>query len=118
MDNSDMSTDYSIARVFLSLTIPNIISSMFNMLPAIANLLIAGHCKDQTDLAVVGVGINLCNLVTLSISHGINTSQDTFTTQAFGNKQLEQCGILLNRGFMISSAIAIPSYLILILFGE
>ena len=52
-------------------------------------------------LAAVGVG-NVCSfIVIMSVIVGLNSGQDTLTSQAFGNGNLKLCGIYFNRGAFI-----------------
>ena len=69
-------------------------------------------------LAAVGVGATITNLLVLSFLLGLNGAQEYLTSQAFGNGQLELCGVYLNRGRVILLAFAVPIVLLVFLFGE
>ena len=87
-------------------------------MPQTVNIVIAGNMDDSEILAAVGVGATLTNLIVLSFLLGLNGAQENLTSQAFGNGQLELCGVYLNRGRAILIAFALPIVLLVIFFGE
>jgi MATE family multidrug resistance protein len=103
---------------FGKLAIPNAISAMLMFIPSTVNLMIAGHLEDPALLAAVGIGVTTCALVVLSFLTGLNGAQETLTSQAFGNGEIELCGVYLNRGRLINIVFATPLLLLAYLFGE
>ena len=47
-------------------------------------------------------------IVIVSVMMGLNSGQDTLTSQAYGNGNLKLCGVYLNRGAFILTLIFIP----------
>jgi len=72
------------------------------------NAAVAASLNDETQLAAVGVG-NVCSfIVIVSVMMGLNSGQDTLTSQAYGNGNLKLCGVYLNRGAFILTLVFIP----------
>ena len=81
-------------------------------------LKLAGTLEDPVYVAVVGLTNTTCTIMVLSLIVGLNSAQETLTSQAFGAKNLRLCGLYLNRGTLILVAFFIPLALIPFIFGE
>ena len=83
----------------------------------IVNVTIAGQISPEV-LAGVGIGNTTILLLTQTLLQGFVNAMDQLATRAYGNNQLELCGVYLNRGRMIMLTIFFPLALILYLFSE
>ena len=88
------------------------------MLGGTIALSFAGHLDDATNLVVVGITGSVMGITTMSVSVGINSAQETLTTQAFGAGQHKLCGIYLNRGQIILTFFFVLFASIPMCFGE
>lgn len=84
----------------------------------VTNGVFAGHTNDSTMIAVVGLSGVCCNILVLSLMIGINSAQETLTSQAFGAGNLQLCGVYLNRGIFVLTAFFIPLAIIVMFFTE
>ena len=64
-------------------------------------LIYAGHLDDSVNVAVIGLASTTTRITMGSILSGINSAQDTLTSQSYGAKNLRLCGIYLNRGSFV-----------------
>ena len=69
-------------------------------------------------LAAVGVGNVCCFIFVISIMTGLNSAQETLTSQAFGSQNLQLCGAYLNRGRLILTAFFVLLALLPGIFAE
>ena len=83
----------------------------------IMNVFIAGQLS-PTILAGVGTGNTTIILLTQTFLQGFVNAMDQLATRAYGNNQLELCGVYLNRGRMILLTIYPFLYLIVYLFAD
>ena len=90
---------------------------MYQLTPIIA-MVYAGHFEDSTNVAVLGLAQTCTNVLIFSIMIGINSAQETLTSQAFGAENLRLCGIYLNRGSCILTACFIALAMIPSLLAE
>ena len=65
-------------------------------------------------LAGVGLATTVLNVMCSQILMGINGAQETLTSQAFGNGNLDLCGIYLNQGRLINTAVFVPIVVLMI----
>ena len=72
------------SSVFAKIAIPSIFTNLLGFLVVVTNTIFSGHMDDPTKLAVVGLCSVICNVFVLSITLGINSAQETLTSQAFG----------------------------------
>ena len=92
-----------------------------NMITFSANLInrfYAGRLDDSVKIAVIGLSGSINLIFMISIMIGINSAQETLTSQAFGARNLPLVGIYLNRGRFILIAIFIPLALVIAFAGE
>ena len=82
------------------------------------NYVIAGHLKDGTVLASIGIGCTALNLLAIAIFHGINSAQESLASQAYGSGRLDLCMVYLNRGRVCILAIQAPTIFLLYFFSE
>ena len=93
---------------FFKLAIPTIISCVFLQLIYLFNMIFAGTLNDSAMLAGVGLGTTLLNVVILEPLLGMNGALETLISQAYGAKQLQLCGVYINRARIINTLIFIP----------
>ena len=73
------------------------------------NVAVAGrYLDDPAKLAGVGLAITLLNSVFIWPMTGMNCAVETLVSQAYGAGDLRLCGVLLNRGRVINTAILVP----------
>ena len=59
-------------------------------------------------LAAAGVGNMVLNLFGMGIFYGLNSALETLVSQAYGAKNLELCGLYLQRGRYLLSLAYVP----------
>jgi Na+-driven multidrug efflux pump len=91
----------------------------------VLNLIYVAKLDSPHKLAGVGMGNMLMNMIANSMSYGFNSALDTLVSQAVGARNLEQCGVYLNRArlvliflFVISTIILLNIEWILNAFGQ
>ena len=67
-----------------------------------------GHLEDPVLLAAAGVGNMVLNLFGMAVFYGLNAGLETLVSQAYGAKNLELCGLYLQRGRYILSTAYVP----------
>ena len=100
-EGSDPSNS-QILREFLKLAVPGIISNMLGFMLIATNSIYAGMLEDPLVLAAVGIGNVCCIIIAITMFMGINSAQETLTSQASGDGNTRLCGHYLNRGFAIN----------------
>ena len=100
-EGSDPSNSQLI-KEFLKLAVPSIITNMLGFMLITTNSIYAGILEDPLVLAAVGIGNVCCVIIVLTMFVGINSAQETLTSQASGNGNTRLCGYYLNRGFAIN----------------
>ena len=100
-EGSDPSNS-QILREFLKLAVPSIITNMLGFMLITTNSIYAGILEDPLVLAAVGIGNVCCVIIVLTMFVGINSAQETLTSQASGDGNTRLCGHYLNRGFAIN----------------
>ena len=78
----------------------------------------AGTLKDPINLAATGLAGTFGAIMVLSLMLGLNSAQETLTSQAFGAGNLRLCGVYLNRGHFILTAFFTPVAIVSICFAE
>ena len=111
-------TNGRMASLFCKLVIPAMFTNVLGFCSVLANAIFAGRMNDPTKLAVVGLTSVCHNLLLLSLLIGLNSAQETLTSQAFGAGNIRLCSIYLNRGFFILIAFFIPLAVIPSFFSE
>ena len=89
------------------------ISCFFMQLIYTINTMYAGKLGDPAKIAGLGLGTSLLECLTLYIIMGMNGTQETLVSQAFGAGQMQICGVYLNRGRAINTAVYIPLAILL-----
>ena len=103
---------------FLNLAIPSIITFILGFATTLIQSFYAGTMQDPINLTVVGLSSSLSQIIIFTPLMGINSAQETLTSQAFGAGDLRLCGIYLNRGHFILIVAFIPMAVGSILFAE
>ena len=97
---------------------PAVLSNMMAVVTVITNTMIAGRMNDPTKLAAVGLA-NVCfGIMMLSVMSGLNSAQETLTSQAYGFGDLKLCGIYLNRGRAVLMVFFVPLVVLPAFFAE
>ena len=105
-------------KTFLRIAIPSIVTNLLGFASIVTQTVFAGTLKDPINLAVVGLAGTFCAIMVLSLMLGLNSAQETLTSQAFGAGNLRLCGVYLNRGHFILIAFFIPLAIIPACFAE
>ena len=63
---------------------------------------------DSAVLSGIGLGNMYMNLVPYAILIGVNTALETLVSQAWGRRDLVECGLLLHRSVFIISCLFVP----------
>lgn len=100
------------------ITVPITISNVIGQLIFLVNAIFAGQMNDEVSLAAVGLGDVITSILVLTFLIGLNNTQETLTSQAFGSGQLKLCGVYLNRGRLIVLTFYLPLALLLFLLSE
>ena len=94
--------------IFLKIAVPSILTNILAFASVVTNTIFAGTLEDPINLAVVGLAGTCVSIMVQSVMIGLNSAQETLTSQAFGAGNLQLCGIYLNRGHFIITAFFIP----------
>jgi multidrug resistance protein, MATE family len=73
-----------------------------------------GQLGDDAMTAGFGLSIAFVDIIGTSILCGMNSAQETLTSQAFGAQELRRCGHLFNRGKLILLVLCVPIAMILL----
>ena len=95
---SDPPTPGKMVGVFFKLAVPSIITNFMGQLTMFINTGFAGRMNDPTKLAAVGLGSVCTTIMIAGFLIGVNSAQETLTSQAFGAGNIHLCGVYLNRG--------------------
>ena len=88
------------------------------MLTGAISIIFAGQFEDPAKIAAVGLSVTLIDFVIFAFIRGLNSAQETLTSQAFGAGQLEICGTYLHRGSFVMTLFFIPLAITIVFFGE
>ena len=104
--------------IFMKIALPSVFTNILGFATVVCNTIFAGTLEDPINLAVVGLAGTCAAVLVLSIMIGLNSAQETLTSQAFGAGNLRLCGIYLNRGHFILTAFFIPLAVLPCFFAE
>ena len=113
MFEQEVKSNGSLVSIILKQAIPGMFCMFVLQLQQIINLIFVGHMNDAKLLAGVGMGNLIMSVFGLSIILGLNGALETLISQAYGNRNLELCGIYLNRGRVVLIIISFPIVLVL-----
>ena len=105
-------------QLFTKLAGPAVVTNFLIYFTVLINLTFAGQLEDSA-LLLGSIGLAqvlFCILNTLMI--GLNTAQETLTSQAYGSKNYVLCGTYLNRGATMLVAFFVPCSFIFLAFDE
>ena len=105
-------------KLFLKLAIPAILTNLSQMTTLIVSYIFAGQMTDSLQLAALGLAFSCNSIMVLWFLIGMNSAQETLTSQAFGANDFQLVGVYLNRGFLILIAFFIPLAIIPGIFAE
>jgi MATE family multidrug resistance protein len=109
-DIKTTSTSFKMCQI-IRLAIPAAISLLIAKWIEVINLRAIGHLKtDDKQYMIGGVGLGnmVSNIIGLSFIYGLNMTLETLVSQASGGKNLELCGIYLNRGRVLLTILFLP----------
>ena len=92
----------NIIKSFSKQAIPASFSCLFCYMVETVNMVMIGQLNDPVKLAGVGMGNVFINMFGVSQYFGLNSSLEILVSQAKGSKNLELCGIYLQRGRIIA----------------
>jgi MATE family multidrug resistance protein len=72
-----------------------------------------GKLNDPVKLAAIGLGNMLNQLLPYTMMIGMNTALETLVSQAYGRKNIYECGLFLHRSLMLITIMFIPIAVIL-----
>ena len=98
---ADHITLLQMARIFCKHALPAICTDVLGQLTIFSSTIFAANMNDPVMLAIVGLSNAYLSIMILAPILGLNTAQDTLTSQAFGRGDLHLCGIYLSRGRLI-----------------
>mmetsp|Transcript_29730 Transcript_29730/g.36898 ORF Transcript_29730/g.36898 Transcript_29730/m.36898 type:complete len:83 (-) Transcript_29730:1128-1376(-) len=81
-------------------------------------IVFAGRMNDTVNVAVVGLATSFTAIMMLAILIGLNTAQESLTSQSFGAGNLRLCGLYLNRGSFILITFFVPLAVLTAMFSE
>ena len=81
---SEQPTTYKIFTCFIKLAVPAIFTNLAAFATVVTNGVFAGRLNDPVKLAVIGLANVTCNILVFSILIGLNSAQETLTSQAYG----------------------------------
>ena len=107
-------------KVFLRIAVPSIFTNLSVEVTHLVSYTIAGHiaAEDSHELAALGLALSCIDIFVIFIFIGINSAQETLTSQAFGSLDYQLCGVYLNRGAFILVAFFIPLAVLPSIFAE
>ena len=100
-DSSEKVTLARMAKVFCKQAVPAICTNLLGYVTVVANTIFAAKMNDPVKLAVIGLSNVYHNIMILSLLIGLNSAQETLTSQAYGRGDLHLCGVYLNRGLFV-----------------
>ena len=103
---------------FTKLVVPSFLTNIMAFLGNTTTVVYAGQSNNEVWLAAIGLSNASVGIMMTSMLVGVNSAQETLSSQAFGANQLRLCGIYLNRGIMILNAAYLPLALSAGIFGE
>lgn len=92
----------------VNLSIPAISSFALMLLQDQINIWFIGQQNDTTQLAAIGLGNMVVSLTAYSLVIGMNTALETLVSQAFGRRNLKDCGLYLHRAILMVTLFLIP----------
>ena len=116
--NSEPLSTSKMISLICGVAVPALITNVLGYFCVVVNAVFAGRMSDPTKLAAVGITSVIMNLMILSLMIGLNSAQETLTSQAFGYGNIRLCGVYLNRGRFILIAFFIPVAILIGFFGQ
>ena len=111
-------SSYDLFKVSMKLVIPSLLTNLLWYVSTVINTIFSGHMEDKTMQAAVGLN-NVClSIFISSILLGLNTTQETLTSQAYGSGNNRLCGDYFIRGGTILTVFFIPMALFASFFVE
>ena len=105
-------------KCFMKLAIPGITQNVLAFFMIMTNGVFAGRLGDPAILAAVGVGNVTCMIFLITMFMGLNSAQDSLTSQAYGSGNIKLCSSYLNRGLFINLVFYIPLAIVPFFYGE
>mmetsp|Transcript_25120 Transcript_25120/g.31493 ORF Transcript_25120/g.31493 Transcript_25120/m.31493 type:complete len:130 (+) Transcript_25120:399-788(+) len=93
---------------FARLSAPLIISFLMMDFQEQVNIVMVGNLDDSAKLAAIGMGNMMMNTVPYALMLGINTALETLVSQAYGRRNLRDCGLYLHRATFLICCLYVP----------
>ena len=100
-------------KIIFELSLPAVMCFLAGMIQENINLIFIGHLNDVNQMAGVGMGNMIQNMLGLSIVFGFNGAMETLVSQAYGSDNMKLCGVYLNRSRFVLLVSFIPISLVL-----
>ena len=71
-------------------------------------MIFIGTLGDASMLAGIGLGNMVMNMLPYALMIGLNTALETLVSQAYGRKNLYECGLFLHRAIFLVLCFFIP----------
>ena len=98
---STQPTTCKLYKIFLKLAVPAVLTTVLFCLCNVILVIFAGMLDDPIYVAVVGLTWTSVHTLAYSVIIGLNSAQETLTSQAYGSGNVQLCGLYLNRGMVI-----------------
>jgi Na+-driven multidrug efflux pump len=95
-------------RKFFNLALPAILSFMAMSFQEQINVVFVGSSTSTAQLAAIGIGNMFLNLFPYAVMIGSNSALETLVAQAYGRKNLHECGLLLHKAILFMSFTFVP----------
>ena len=109
---------YEMTCLILRLSIPSVLANFVSFVPMNLGVFLAGRMDDPAKVAAFGLSYVVSSMMVVSFMYGLNSAQETLSSQAFGFENARLYGIYLNRGRLILTVFFIPFALAALVFGE
>lgn len=115
----DDDVTYSEATInLIKVSIPSCFALFFQILLEVINITFVGNLNDPDSMASVGLASLTINAFLFGPGYGICGGIDTLVATAYGSSHHYLCGVYLNRGRLIQTAITLPLAILLAIFGK
>jgi len=113
-ETNQLSDRKTIAWNLIKNAAPTALSLILEITLQLICMAFIGHKSGTIVFDGIGLGILLVNMVSTSITMGLNGALDTLVSQAYGSKQYYLCGTYFNKARLLHAILFIPIGLILL----
>ena len=108
----------AILKDFFRMSIPTVVVCLFGIVTDSISIIFAGRLGDTAELTAVGLFISVFDFLYFPFVFGLNSAQETITSQAFGAGALDICGTYLHLGNFILNLLIILPITLLFFYNE